>query len=303
MGLPAWLGALAGGASEIGWGAAEDMIIQMGPWNPGSDDTQARLELTRISYALIPDGEEVLYGIVPCHGHGDLTLLNGGPEDVSVEVHLSYAGEPVLVELIPGEPWTIEAFTPADPVDEFAMIIMNVSMTGADAEITVEETYPFDLVFTHDPADNFQVTLRRQAEGAVRDGLSFLVEGQSSDPSASLYMSVRPVSSDVTAVPEFDPGVATGTVLKLRPAFPNPFGAKTRVHFDLHKESRVDLAIYDVRGRLVRRFAAATLLPGRHHVTWGGRDNNGQRAADGVYFLAVSVDGQLVGRTKLTLIK
>ena len=38
------LGELTGGASEIGWGTAEDVIIQMGPWHQSSEDIPARVD-------------------------------------------------------------------------------------------------------------------------------------------------------------------------------------------------------------------------------------------------------------------
>ena len=65
----------------------------------------------------------------------------------------------------------------------------------------------------------------------------------------------------------------------------------------------VDAAVYDVRGRQVRRFAEAVLGPGRHHVDWDGLDSGGRRVAGGVYFLRVSVDGLIASHRKLTLVK
>ena len=303
MGLPAGQGVLTGGASEIGWGLAEDAIVQIGPWNPGADDTRARVEFTRVSQVLIPEGEEVPYGVSPFQGHGELTLLNGSGEDLSLEVYLSYLAEPLLVDLYPGEPLTVDEFVPGEPAAEFTMTIMNMSPAGTEADITVKENYPFDLAFPSDPGSEIEVRLRRYAEVDMHDSYSFVVEGQSRDPEASLYMSVRPVSSEVTAVPDPDPGPATGTILKLRPAYPNPFGAETRVYFDLQKESRVEVAIYDVRGRVVRRFADAHLGAGRQFVDWNGLDSTGRRVAGGVYFLRVTVDGHITSHRKLTLAK
>ncbi len=303
VGFKAAAGTHAGGASEIGWGKAEDMIVEIGPWYAGSDETLAHVDLTRVSEALIADGEEVPYGISPFHGHGDITLLNGGSEDVSVEVHLSYNGGPLLLELIPGEPQTVAAYEPREPLVEFTMLIMNVSPGGADADITVEEVYPFDLAFAPASSDKFSVLLQRFSEGSIRDSFSFLAEGQSIDPNASMYMSVYPVSSETSAVPETITGTGSVTVLQLQPSYPNPFGAETQIRFDLHQESRVGVMIYDVRGRLVRRFEDSSYLPGRHHVVWDGCDTKGLRVADGVYFLRVNVDGKLTSGRKITLVK
>jgi flagellar hook assembly protein FlgD len=44
------------------------------------------------------------------------------------------------------------------------------------------------------------------------------------------------------------------------------------------------VGIYDVRGRLVDVLLEGTRGPGRHSVTWDGRDIGGGTAASGVYF-------------------
>ncbi len=305
---PAWVdmaagsGSLVGGASEIGWGEAGDLIVRMGPWRSGSDDTRAHVELTRVSRTLIGDGEEALFGVGPFNGHGPITLLNGGSEDVSVEVHLSYAAEPLLLELIPGEPDTVEAYLPEEPLEDFSLLILNVS-PGAAADLTVEETYPVDLAFAADPLASREILLRRPAGGASRDGFSFLVEGQSRDADASIYLSVRRAGSEATGVPESFPVDEGLPVLRLRSAYPNPFGAETQILFDLQRRSRVGATVYDLRGRLVRRYEDSVRPPGSHQVTWDGRDGRGRQAAAGVYFLQITVDGNLAGQKKITLVR
>ncbi|MCK5571967.1 MAG: T9SS type A sorting domain-containing protein, partial [Bacteroidetes bacterium] len=48
---------------------------------------------------------------------------------------------------------------------------------------------------------------------------------------------------------------------------------------------RVDLAVYDLSGRLVRTLVAAELLDaGRQTAPWNGRDDDERAVASGVYF-------------------
>jgi len=73
-------------------------------------------------------------------------------------------------------------------------------------------------------------------------------------------------------------------VSRLHPNYPNPFNPRTTVRFDLAGAGHVDLAVYDVAGRLVKRLVATSLPAGTHEAFWEGRDSAGRRAAAGVYF-------------------
>ena len=72
---------------------------------------------------------------------------------------------------------------------------------------------------------------------------------------------------------------------------PNPFNPRTTVAFDLAHSGRVRLDLFDLRGRLVRRFVDGEMAAGRHEVVWDGRDGAGRVAAAGVYLCRLSADG------------
>jgi parallel beta-helix repeat protein len=73
---------------------------------------------------------------------------------------------------------------------------------------------------------------------------------------------------------------------------PNPFSSATEIRFDLPKSGVVDLAVYDVRGRQVRRLlAGAVLAAGTHSAVWDGRSDSGLEAAPGVYLCRIRVAG------------
>ena len=69
-----------------------------------------------------------------------------------------------------------------------------------------------------------------------------------------------------------------------RPPAPNPFRTTTSLAFDLPVGAQVQLTLYSVDGRLVRHLLERELAPGRHQVSWDGRDENGHAVHSGLYF-------------------
>ncbi len=79
---------------------------------------------------------------------------------------------------------------------------------------------------------------------------------------------------------------------RLRPCYPNPFNPMTTISYDLPQESRVDLAIYDVTGRLVTRLRSGEVeSAGLHDVVWRGQDHRGRIVASGVYLYRLQAGG------------
>ncbi len=72
---------------------------------------------------------------------------------------------------------------------------------------------------------------------------------------------------------------------------PNPSASDTELAFALPAASRVDLAVYDIAGRLVRSVLRGPAAAGVHRVTWDGRNDRGTGVTAGVYFAKLRVDG------------
>jgi hypothetical protein len=64
------------------------------------------------------------------------------------------------------------------------------------------------------------------------------------------------------------------------------------LRFELGSSGPVDLAVFDARGRLVRRLLTAPRAAGRHEVSWDGRDAAGRDCAAGVYLLRLDAGEQ-----------
>jgi hypothetical protein len=81
-------------------------------------------------------------------------------------------------------------------------------------------------------------------------------------------------------------------VFTARPAIPNPFAAETRITFDIPDHAGpVSLAIYNVRGQVVRTLIDGIVDRGRHTVSWNAADSAGRRVSAGVYFARLVLGG------------
>lgn len=83
---------------------------------------------------------------------------------------------------------------------------------------------------------------------------------------------------------------------------PNPFNPSTEISFTLPSRGHVKVALYDVRGRLVRTLVDGHMEAGQHSVRWMGRDNHGRKQASGVY-LALFESGVVRMTRRLTLVQ
>ena len=93
------------------------------------------------------------------------------------------------------------------------------------------------------------------------------------------------------------PGVVPGAKVTLGQNFPNPFNPATSIPVELTGTGHVRLAVYDLRGRLVRTVADEVMGPGRHEISFDGTD-----LASGQYFYRLEGAGPIQSRS-MTLVK
>lgn len=73
--------------------------------------------------------------------------------------------------------------------------------------------------------------------------------------------------------------------------YPNPFNPSTQIIFFLGKSNLVEVAVFNVTGARVKTLLDKTLPPGKHEVTWDGKDGRGRQVSSGVYFYQVRSPG------------
>jgi len=83
--------------------------------------------------------------------------------------------------------------------------------------------------------------------------------------------------------------------------YPNPFNPSTTISFTLPENSRVNLSIYNLEGRLVKTLIKGTLDEGRKQIAWDATDSNGNHVSSGVYFYCLKAGGNVLTR-KMVLI-
>lgn len=75
----------------------------------------------------------------------------------------------------------------------------------------------------------------------------------------------------------------------------------TTITFDLWQSAPVQLRIFDIRNRPVRRLLNHLLPPGKYAIYWDGRNDAGQASPGGVYFYQLTLGGSATTRQLLLL--
>lgn len=100
-------------------------------------------------------------------------------------------------------------------------------------------------------------------------------------------------------------GVGTATVTARAPVIqvaPNPLTTRSEIAFDVERAGRVDVQVFDVAGRRVRRFGSSMVGAGPARLSWDGCDDGGRSLPAGVYFVKVR-SGQTTSTARLALVR
>ena len=73
----------------------------------------------------------------------------------------------------------------------------------------------------------------------------------------------------------------------LRPNYPNPFNARTAIVYQLSGRGVVELTIFDLLGRPIRRLVEGAQAGGYYRVVWDGTDDSGRSVGSGVYLYSL----------------
>jgi len=105
---------------------------------------------------------------------------------------------------------------------------------------------------------------------------------------------------DLTAVPDLE----TPSLFTVLPVYPNPFNPATNIRLYVPEGSSkpVDVSVFDVQGRRVRRLHTGLVPAGWNQWTWYGLSDNGRKVSSGTYFLR-ALWGTENSVQKMTLVK
>jgi hypothetical protein len=91
--------------------------------------------------------------------------------------------------------------------------------------------------------------------------------------------------------------IVVPTEVSLSKAYPNPFNPSTTISYDVPSDMNINLAVYDVRGRLVAELANGMKEAGHYDMIW-----NAENQSSGVYFMKL-VAGSTMKTQKMMLVK
>jgi hypothetical protein len=128
--------------------------------------------------------------------------------------------------------------------------------------------------------------------GALESCLDALNNGQNIPVASGCEEGSSTPSSDLD--PGTDAGVTSASPVQLYRAVPNPFSASTSFAYEVTNGdgADVEITVYNVAGRQVRKLVTGFQAAGQHIVTWDGRADSGASVVRGVYFVRTMITGQ-----------
>ena len=152
-----------------------------------------------------------------------------------------------------------------------------------------------------------QLTLDVNVAGRAQHFDSGLVGGTNEFPQIDISAAARGFACtdtvlSVSARPLSTTGVDPRRSAEITRIEPDPFLGSTQVFFALAVPARVDLRIYDVRGREVRTLSRnAPYAPGPNVVAWDGCRDDGRRCPAGAYVVRFAAGGREIVRRVVKL--
>ncbi|UCE66246.1 MAG: T9SS type A sorting domain-containing protein, partial [Candidatus Zixiibacteriota bacterium] len=87
-------------------------------------------------------------------------------------------------------------------------------------------------------------------------------------------------------------GAETPTITAIQSSYPNPFNSQTTIVYSVANlgpiPAQININIYDIMGRLVRRLVDERKEVGVYRITWEGRNDEGSECPSGVYFAKIT---------------
>jgi len=95
---------------------------------------------------------------------------------------------------------------------------------------------------------------------------------------------------------------STSIKLDIKAIKNNIFEDNVDLEYSIEKDGNVNIDIYDKCGRLIKKLINTDVNAGYHRISWNGRDDNGKKLVNGIYFVMIKSSGK-IKNTKVMLIK
>jgi hypothetical protein len=101
--------------------------------------------------------------------------------------------------------------------------------------------------------------------------------------------------ADVTSVEQDDPANMPSD-FTLYQNYPNPFNATTLIQYRVHNSAPIELAIFDIQGRMIRMLEQGSMESGLNKINWDGRNDSGFESPSGIYILRLRSGSRFINR-------
>ena len=88
----------------------------------------------------------------------------------------------------------------------------------------------------------------------------------------------------------------------LSSSYPNPSRDNSTIKFTMPQAGQVKIEVYNIAGQRVKTLVNGNMDAGYHQIAWNGRNDAGQRVANGVYMYRMN-SGSFVATKKLLMVK
>lgn len=98
-----------------------------------------------------------------------------------------------------------------------------------------------------------------------------------------------------------EPLIASSARLRIEAVYPRPSRGEIHLRFVQRATNQVELEVYDLTGRLIKRARSGPSPPGRNSISWDGRGAGGTPVATGVYVLRLRAGAEWASARALVL--
>jgi hypothetical protein len=207
-----------------------------------------------------------------------------------------------------------------DPVGDRLPAVLTQGAMGANNQGSTRDELAIALSDIVSPCIMYDTTaatiagvrIEKGAGRCVFLGFGFEAVNNSNTPSFATRKYMMQVILEWLRVPTAigdSPGEPAGTlprVMALEQNYPNPFNPQTSISFTVPgtegQAEPVRLAVYSMRGRLVRMLLDKEIESGRHVVVWDGHDESGREVSSGIYLYRLE-SGDDVAVRKMVVLK
>jgi len=144
--------------------------------------------------------------------------------------------------------------------------------------------------YTSIPLTNQDRGIYKVSIPAQQDDFEYYIQANTAVGSATYPSTAPEINQTVIVGPGVISGLEPDNILRsfeLHQNYPNPFNATTKIQYYLPRSSEVQMSIYDLLGREVKKLIDKRQSSGLKKIEWDGKNRQGDKVASGMYIYRI----------------